>query len=183
MKTPFLFLLIWVLVWSGIASAQQPSRTTPVGQGRYLALDVHGLTGFQRYRYLEGDEINVKVNGDRYRAPVTAVTDSSFSIAVQNEIMDRTENLTIRFADVDRIYERKRIPFVSGLAFVLPVAGVTYAVADYVNPKSLDGRTGRFRFDPQTLIPSGAMLVAGAVFYRLSYPSYRVGKRNRLRAF
>jgi hypothetical protein len=97
--------------------------------------------------------------------------------------MDRTENLTIRFRDVDRIYRRKQIPFITQLGVILPVAGVIYAAADFVNPKSLDGRTGRFLFDKQVLIPSGAMIVAGGIFYKISRPVYRVGKRNRLRAF
>lgn len=152
-------------------------------KARYLALDVHGLTGFHRYRYLEGNEIRFRANGDRYQAPLASVTDSSFSILVQNEIMDRTETQTILFLDVDRIYRPRRIPFVSQLGVLLPVAGVTYAVADFVNAKGFDGRSGRFIFDSQSLIPAGSMIVAGAVFYKLSRPTYRVGKRNRLRAF
>lgn len=152
-------------------------------KARYLALDVHGLTGFHRHRYLEGSEISFRAGRDRYQALLATVTDSSFSILVQNEIMDRTETQTFLFQDVDRIYQRKRIPFISQLGVLLPIAGLTYAVADFVNPKGSDGRSGRFRFDPQSLVPAGAMLVAGGVFYKLSRPVYRVGKRNRLRAF
>ncbi|MCY7358569.1 MAG: hypothetical protein LH609_14150 [Rudanella sp.] len=160
-------------------------QTTPTftKKARYLALDVHGLTGFHRYRYLEGNEISFRTGGDRYAAPLASVTDSSFSILVENEIMDRTETQTILFRDVDRIYQRKRIPFISQLGVLLPIAGVTYAVADFVNAKGNDGRSGRFLFDSQSLIPAGTMIVAGAIFYKLSRPSYRVGKRNRLRAF
>jgi hypothetical protein len=160
-------------------------QTTPnfTQKARYLALDVHGLTGFHRYRYLEGSEIRFRANGDRYAAPLASVTDSSFSILVENEIMDRTETQTILFRDVDRVYQHKRIPFVSQLGVLLPIAGLTYAAADFVNPKALDGRSGRFIFDPQSLIPAGSMIVAGAIFYKLSRPTFRVGQRNRLRAF
>ncbi len=160
-------------------------QTTPTftPKARYMALDVHGLTGFRRYRYLEGSEISFRAGGDRYTSPLASVTDSSFSILVENEIMDRTETQTILFRDVDRIYQRKRIPFVSQLGVLLPIAGVTYAVADFVNARGNDGRSGRFLFDPQSLVPAGSMIVAGAIFYKLSRPTYRVGKHNRLRAF
>lgn len=180
MKTFLCLLFTWIGVSLPMLVCGQSATTS---QSRYLALDVYGLTGFNRLRYLEGDEIQFKANGERYRAPLASVTDSTFDILVRNEIMDRTEPYTIRFADVDRVYKRKRIPFLTELGFVLPIAGVTYAVADFVNPRSLDGRTGRFRFDPQTLWPSGSMIVAGAIFYKLSHPSYRVGKKNKLRAF
>ncbi len=180
-------LLFRTLVCGLIAAlptlALAQTAPVPLKKARYLALDVHGLTGFHRYRYLEGNEIRFRAGGDRYQAPLAAVTDSSFSILVENEIMDRTEAQTILFRDVARIYRHKRIPFVSQLGVLLPIAGLTYAVADFVNSRGLDGRSGRFRFDPQSLIPAGSMIVAGAIFYKLSRPSYRVGKRNRLRAF
>jgi hypothetical protein len=161
------------------------SQTTPPfsKKARYLALDVHGLTGFHRYRYPEGSEIRFRAGGDRYQAPIASVTDSSFSISVENEIMDRTETQTILFRDVERIYQHKRIPFVSQLGVILPIAGLTYAAADFVNPKAPDGRSGRFVFDPKSLVPAGSMIVVGGVFYKLSRPVYRIGKRNRLRAF
>lgn len=180
-------LLFRILICGLIAAlpALTVGQTAPpfTKKARYLALDVYGLTGFHRYRYLEGNEIRFCAGGDHYAAPLASVTDSSFSILVQNEIMDRTEAQTILFRDVDRVYQRKRIPFVSQLGVLLPIAGVTYAVADFVNAKGNDGRSGRFLFDPQSLIPAGSMIVVGAIFYKLSRPSYRIGKKNRLRAF
>ncbi|KAB7730928.1 hypothetical protein F5984_08830 [Rudanella paleaurantiibacter] len=181
---PVYFLLLGcILTTMPLAGLAQRAAALPTLNARYMALDVRGLTGFARYRYQVGDEIRLRAKGDRWEGPVSAVTDSTFDILVLNEIMDRTENLTIRFRDVDRIYRRKQIPFVTQLGVILPVAGVIYAAADFVNPKTLDGRTGRFLFDKQVLIPSGAMIVAGGIFYKISRPVYRVGKRNRLRAF
>lgn len=177
-------LSVWLIAMLlSVAAVGQITPSAPVKKGRYLALDVYGLTGFHRYRYQEGSEISFKAGGTRYKAPVAFVTDTSFSIYVRNEIMDRTEPLTIPFADVDRVYRRNHIPFITELGVVLPIAGVTYTIADFVNPKTLDGRSGRFQFDPQTLIPAGSMIMVGAIFYKLSHPSYRVGKRNRLRVF
>jgi len=182
MKTLCYVLLGWITTFP-VVVVGQTSAPALYKQPHYLALDVHNMTGFHRYRYLEGDEIRFRASGDSYRSTIAAVTDSSFSIYVQNEIMDRTETLTFRFNDVDRIYRRNNIPFITQLGVVLPVAGVTYALADFVNAKGLDGRSGRFLFDPQSLIPSGAMIVAGAIFYKLSRPTYTLGKRSRLRAF
>lgn len=181
---PFLFALALLLV-PGLPqwAVGQTTKTAALPQGRYLALDVNGMGGFHRYRYLEGDEIRFRSGGDVYRATLVAVDDSSFSVSLRNEVMDRMEAIPFRFADVQRIYRRKEIPFISQLGVILPIAGTVYTLADFVNPKSLDGRTGRFRYDPQTLIPAGSMIVAGAIFYKLTRPSYRVGKKNRLRAF
>ena len=183
MKLLFCILIPWLIAVFPLLTVGQTPVAAPVIQARYLALDVHNLTGFHRHRYLEGSEIRFRAGGDRYRAPLASVTDSSFSILVQNELMDRTETQTFLFQNVDRVYRRRRIPFVSQLGVLLPIAGVTYAVADFVNPKALDGRSGRFIFDSKSLIPTGAMIVAGGIFHKLSRPSYQVGKRNRLRAF
>lgn len=182
MKNLCYFLFGWIIT-SPVAVLGQTYAPEPKKQAHYLALDVHNMTGFHRYRYLEGDEIRFRTSDDSYRSTIASVTDSSFSIYVQNEIMDRTETLTFRFSDVERIYRRNNIPFITQLGVILPVAGVTYGLADFVNAKGLDGRSGRFLFDTKSLIPSGAMIVAGAIFYKISRPTYKLGKRSRLRAF
>lgn len=182
MKNIGYFLVGLITTLPGVAVGQTYAPEAKK-QAHYLALDVHNLSGFHRYRYLEGDEIRFRTSDDSYQSTIAAVTDSSFSIYVQNEIMDRTETLTFRFGDVERIYRRNNIPFITQLGVILPVAGVTYGLADFVNAKGLDGRSGRFQFDPQSLIPSGAMIVAGAIFYKISRPTYKLGKRSRLRVF
>ncbi|GAA4395708.1 hypothetical protein GCM10023187_02960 [Nibrella viscosa] len=163
--------------------SQNPKYAVLMRPGRYLALDANNLFRFRRYRFFQGDEFRFKsrTDGTRYNDPLYAVGDSTFSIAVLNEIMNRQEQLSFRLNDVQKVYIDRRIPWVTAGSFILPLAGVVFVIADFVNPRALDGRTGRFIFDNRSLVPAGALVGAGAVCYKLSFPRYRINKNNRLR--
>ncbi|RYF55113.1 MAG: hypothetical protein EOO39_38440, partial [Cytophagaceae bacterium] len=164
-------------------AAYQPSADTlPAMEGqpkstpksRYLAIDVTGTFGrFHRYRIFPGDKMafRAKSDGDKYRYPLTTVSDTAFTIAFQNELYDQPQALSFPLVDVQRVYLTHRIPFVTELGYLLPAAGVIFVVADFVNPRSLDGRTGRFQFDRKSLVPGGLMLLGGALCYKLSHRS------------
>ncbi|GAA4454461.1 hypothetical protein GCM10023189_20950 [Nibrella saemangeumensis] len=195
MKPWLFFLLFTSLTWSVQAQtispdptgsrslSQNPKYAVLMRPGRYLALDANNMVRFRRYRFFEGDEIRFKsrVDGTKYEAPLYVVTDSTFSIIIPNEIMNRQEPLSFRLGDVQKVYIDRQIPWVTAGSFILPLAGVVFAIADYVNPKSLDGRSGRFIFDSRSLVPAGALIGAGAICYKLSFPRYRINKNNRLR--
>jgi hypothetical protein len=109
------------------------------------------------------------------------VSDTAFTIALQNELYDQPQALSFPLVDVKRVYLTRRIPFVSEAAYLLPAAAVVFMVADFVNPRSLDGQTGRFRFDRKALVPGGLLLLGGAVCYKLSHRSYPINDRHRLK--
>ena len=98
-----------------------------------------------------------------------------------NEVMNRPDFPEFKLNDVQKIYVTHRIPFVSAGAVMLPMAGLIFIVADFVNPKASDGRTGRFVFDSRSLIPGGVLMALGGICYKLSYPRYTVNKNHRLR--
>ncbi len=172
------------------AADQSSADTLPAGQAkisqktRYLAVDVTGLLGgFHRYRIFPGETMafRAKSDGDKYRYRLTSVSDTAFTIAFQNELYDQPQALSFPLADVRRVYLTRRIPFVSEAAYILPVAGLIFVVADFVNPRSPDGRTGRFQFDRKSLVPGGLLLLGGAICYKLSHRSYTVNDRHRLK--
>ncbi|MBC8153378.1 MAG: hypothetical protein H7Z72_10740 [Bacteroidetes bacterium] len=178
----FIFLSLPLVGWSQIDSGAT-ARPVPAPV-RYLALDVSGpFGGFHRYRFLQGDRLSFKSTADNYhyREPVYAVTDTSFSISMMNEVMNRPDFPEFRFNEVRKIYITRQIPFVSAGALMLPLAGLVFIVADFVNPKSFDGRSGRFVFDSRSLVPGGALMALGGLCYKLSYPRYTVNKNHRLR--
>ncbi|MEZ0483155.1 hypothetical protein [Fibrella aquatica] len=155
-----------------------------VSKNRYLSIDVTGTFGrFRRYRIFPGETMafRAKSDGDKYRYPLTAVSDTAFTIAFQNELYDQAQPLSFPLVDVKRVYLNQRIPFVSELGYLLPVAAVIFVAADFVNPRSLDGRSGRFLFDRKALVPGGLLLLGGAVCYKLSHRSYSINDRNRLK--
>lgn len=151
---------------------------------RYLALDANPAFGaFSRYRYQVGQPFGFRdTKGDKYRAPLYAVTDSSFSLSMNNEIMGRYEAVPFRFADVKTVFVKRRIPFVTEGAVMLPLAGIIYFLADFINTGT-DGGRGWFTASSRSLIPAGALIAAGGMCYKVSFPRYRVGKKHRLRAF
>ena len=161
---------------------QNPRYAPLLKRNQYLALDVIGPFGFKRYRFHEGDEIRFKARGEVYRETLYAVTDTTFSILVDNEVMNRMETLSFRFDEIRWIKIDRSIPFVSAGAVMLPLAGGVFAVADFVNPKALDGRSGRFRFDPSSLIPAGALVAGGVLCYKLAHARFRINKNHRLKA-
>lgn len=141
---------------------------------RYLALDVnHTLGGFHRYRFFQGDEIHFKARGDKYHEQLYDVTDSTFSILMANEVMNRDEPVTFRFADIQRFYLHRRIPFVTAAGNVFPIAGAVYLLADVVNQRG---------FYTNTLPVVGTLVGSGALFHILSNPHIRLNKNHRLKA-
>ncbi len=140
---------------------------------RYLALDVNQtLGGFRRYRIFEGDEIRFKARGERYRETLYAVSDSTFTVLIANEVMNRDEPVAFRLDEVQRIYLSRRIPFVTAAGNLFPIAGGVYVLASLLNDNFLAERV---------LPVTGALVVSGLIFNRLSNPRFRINKRHRLR--
>lgn len=140
---------------------------------RYLALDVHyTLGGFQRYRFFEGDEIRFKARGQRFREELYEVTDSTFSILVANEVMNRDEPVVFRINEVEKMYINRRIPFITMAGPILPIAGGVYLLASVINNN----------FRAESVLPvAGGMALSGLIFTRLSNPRIRINKNHRLR--
>jgi hypothetical protein len=180
----FLCLLAPSVLAQVPGGSSAPNAAALAKPSRYLALDVvGGLGGFHRYRYFEGDAISFRIRAEagRYRATLTTVTDSSFSVLLPNEVMGRSESVPFRFADAERVYAHRQIPFVTTGSVLLPLAGLVYVLADFLNSRNIDGSGGRMRFDPNSLVPGGALVLAGGVCYKLSNRSYRINDRHRLK--
>lgn len=140
---------------------------------RYLALDVnHTLGGFHRYRFFEGDEIHFKAKGEKYREQLYDVTDSTFSVLMANEVMNRDEPVTFRLNEIQRFYLHRRIPFVTAAGNLFPIAGAVYLIADVVNQRGL------YR---NALPVVGTLVLSGVLFNRLSNPRFRLNKNHRLK--
>jgi len=140
---------------------------------RYLALDVnHTLGGFHRYRFFEGDEIHFKARGQKYREQLYDVTDSTFSVLMANEVMNRDEPVTFRLGDIQRFYLHRRIPFVTAAGNLFPIAGAVYLIADVVN------QGGLYR---NALPVVGTLVLSGVLFHLISNPRVRINKNHRLK--
>jgi hypothetical protein len=174
------------------ATYQPSADTLPVADGqakatpksRYLAVDVTGTFGaFRRYRIFPGETMafRAKSDGEKYRYPLTSVGDTAFTVAFQNELYDQPQALSFPLNDVKRVYLTRRIPFVSEAAYLLPAAAVIFMVADFVNPRSMDGRSGRFRFDPKSAVPGGLLLLGGGICYKFSHRNYAINDRHRIK--
>ncbi|WP_223834189.1 hypothetical protein [Spirosoma profusum] len=140
---------------------------------RYLAFDVnHTLGGFRRYRFFQGDEVHFKANREKYREELYDVSDSTFSILMANEVMNRDEPVTFKLKDVQKVYLHRRIPFVTAAGTLFPLAGGVYMLADFIN----NGQLNR-----NVLPVTGALVLSGVLFHWLSNPHIRVNKNHRLR--
>ena len=140
---------------------------------RYLALDVnHTLGGFHRYRFFVGDELHFKARGEKYNEELYDVTDSTFSILMANEVMNRDEPVTFRFDEIKTVYLHRRIPFVTAAGTLFPIAGGVYLLADVVNNRG---------FYTNTLPVVGALVLSGAIFHLISNPHIHVNKNHRLK--
>lgn len=188
MNVLFTLLLATGLVCPALAqSASDSLQTSLPAQAqatRFLALDVSStLGGFHRYRFFSGDPIRFKsrTDGDKYRAPLYAVTDTSFSLVMNNEIMNRPDYPAFRLNEVQKIYVTHQIPWITAGSVLFPLAGLVFIAADFINPKSPDGHSGRFVFDSKTLLPGGVLIALGGISYKLSYPRYTLNKNHRLR--
>ncbi|GAB3999894.1 hypothetical protein GCM10028807_51430 [Spirosoma daeguense] len=149
------------------------SYTALLRPSRYLAFDVnHNLGGFRRYRFFIGDEFHFKANGEKYREEIYDVTDSTFSVLMANEVMNRDEPVTFRLKDVQKVFIHRRIPFITAAGMLFPLAGGVYMLADFVNNGMLN----------RNVLPvTGSLVLSGIIFNRLSNPHIRVNKNHRLR--
>ncbi|AQG80107.1 hypothetical protein [Spirosoma montaniterrae] len=140
---------------------------------KYLALDVnYRLGGFRRYRFFQGDEIQFRARGQRFREELYEVTDSTFVVLMANEVMNRDEPVVFQISEVQKVYINRRIPFVTAAGTLFPIAGGLYLLADVVNQGI---------FDKRTLPIAGGLALSGLIFHKLSNPRIRIGKNHRLR--
>lgn len=182
-----LFVSAWLLLFEGIAYAQ-PQDTLSTEEllqrkggsyaallrpSRYLALDVnHTLGGFRRYRFFQGDEIHFKARGETYREQLYDVSDSTLTILMANEVMNRDEPVSFRLNEVQTIMIHRRIPFVTAAGTIFPIAGGVYLLADVVNNRG---------FYSNTLPVVGTLVVSGILFHLISNPHIRINKNHRLK--
>ncbi|GAB4028137.1 hypothetical protein [Spirosoma gilvum] len=149
------------------------SYSALIRPSRYLAFDVnHTIGGFRRYRYFIGDELHFKARGEKYREELYDVTDSTFSILMANEVMNRDEPVTFRLDEVKSILLHRRIPFITAAGTLFPIAGGVYLLADIVNNRG---------FYSNTLPVVGSLIVSGVLFHLISNPHIRVNKNHRLK--
>ncbi|WP_080238907.1 hypothetical protein [Spirosoma rigui] len=182
-----LFLFLTLSFFASLAYAQPRDTLTTeqllqrrgtaysalIRPSRYLALDVnHALGGFHRYRFFEGDEIHFKAGGKKYREQLYDVTDSTFTVLMANEVMNRDEPVTFRFTDIQRFYLHRRIPFVTAAGSLFPIAGGVYLIADIVNQQG---------FYANTLPVVGTLLGSGILFHLISNPRVKLNKNHRLK--
>ncbi|WP_080058678.1 hypothetical protein [Spirosoma aerolatum] len=149
------------------------SYSALIRPSRYLAFDVnHAIGGFRRYRYFIGDELHFKARGEKYREELYDVTDSTFSILMANEVMNRDEPVTFRLDEVKTILLHRRIPFITAAGTLFPIAGGVYLLADVVNNRG---------FYSNTLPVVGSLVLSGILFHLISNPHIRVNKNHRLK--
>ncbi|MVM32875.1 hypothetical protein GO755_22740 [Spirosoma sp. HMF4905] len=181
-----LILACWFVV--SVASYAQPQDTLTTEQllqrkgnsytallrpSRYLALDVtHTLGGFHRYRYFIGDDLHFKARGEKYNEELYDVTDSTFSILMANEVMNRDEPVTFRFDEIKTVMLHRRIPFVTAAGTLFPIAGGVYLLADVVNNRG---------FYSNTLPVVGTLVLSGLLFHLISNPHIHINKNHRLK--
>ncbi|SOD77949.1 hypothetical protein [Spirosoma fluviale] len=188
MKFNFRWLFSLVFVFVGHFAIAQPQDTLTTEQllqrkgtafaalirpSRYLALDVnHVIGGFRRYRFFVGDELHFKAGDEKYREQLYDVTDSTFSVLMANQVMNRDEPVTFRFNDVQMVYLNRRIPFITAAGTLFPIAGGVYLLADIVNNRG---------FYSNTLPVVGTLVLSGAFFQIISNPRIRINKNHRLK--
>ncbi|WP_460940696.1 hypothetical protein [Spirosoma humi] len=180
------FMLAFVLISQFAIAQPQDTLTTEqllqrkgtayaalLRPSRYLALDVnHFIGGFQRYRFFVGDELHFKSGGEKYREELYDVTDSTFSVLMANQVMNRDEPVTFRFDDVQKVYLHRRIPFITAAGTLFPIAGGVYLLADVVNNRG---------FYSNTLPVVGTLVLSGALFHIISNPHIRINKNHKLK--
>lgn len=188
LRSIFQFILVFHLSLFGSCALAQPQDTLTTEQllqrkgtaysallrpSRYLALDVnHTLGGFRRYRYFIGDELHFKARGEKYREQLYDVTDSTFSVLMANEVMNRDEPVVFRLNEIQLIYLHRRIPFITAAGTLLPIAGGIYLLADVVNNRG---------FYSNTLPVVGTLVLSGILFHVISNPHIRINKNHRLK--
>ncbi len=186
--SPFIFLFF--LSFSCIAQQilsdkelflrQNPQYQTMLnGDGRYLALDVYRWGGITRHRYFVGDQLRFKLKGKpkRFNETIVAISDSSFTIARFNDILNENEYTEIKFPEIRKIRVYRRIPWVTQGAYMLPIAGGIFLLSDTFIYKG--GMEFAVQFDPKSALIGGGIASLGLLCKRLSFPTYHL-KRHRL---
>lgn len=157
------------------------SRVIATPGQKYLVLDASPVIGgFHRYRFFPGDNIKFRMKNEtiRFNEPVATVTDSSFTIGILNEAVGRMDYQEIKLRDVNLVKVSKKIPFISQLAPILPLAGLIYIGADFFN-KGVDNK--RFTTDTSSLVVGGTMIAGGFICYKLTFASLKINSRNKLK--
>jgi hypothetical protein len=188
MPAAFRYLIVALCLLPALASAQtldtltteqlldrkgSPYQRAQLRPTHYMVFDVnHTVGGFRRYRFFEGDEIHFKARGEKYHEEVYQITDSTFSVLVSNEVMNRDEPVTFRLSEIEKIILHRRIPFVTAAGTIFPAAGAVYLIADAVN----NGQISKKSF-PVT----GAFVLSGIIFHLISNPTVHVNKNHKLR--
>lgn len=161
---------------------QNPNQRALAQPGqRYLALDTYSfLSGFQRKRFFVGDELAFTTRQPRQsmRVTVASINDSTFSYVVINELARSMDYVPVALTNVGRVRVFRRIPWITEGAFMLPLAGLLFVAADFINP-GMDGR--RFTTDVQALAIGGALAGSGFICYKLSFTQPRIRRNNRLK--
>lgn len=149
--------------------------------GRYLALDAYRLGRIKRHRFFVGDEFAFKLKHQRkrYRETIVAISDSSFTFSHFNEILNEPIYTEIKLREVRKIQVYRRIPWVTQGAYMLPVAGGIFLLTDtFIYRGGLDFQ---MNFDPKTALIAGGISSLGIVCAKLSFPTYRIGNKHRLK--
>ncbi|MEZ4901664.1 MAG: hypothetical protein R2822_07845 [Spirosomataceae bacterium] len=187
-----LFALLLLFCWSLLTQAQQildnkalflkqnsHHQTYLSYDGRYLALDVFRMGRIKRHRFFVGDEFTFKLkhHRKRYRENIVAISDSSFTFSEFNSILNEAIYTEVKLEEVRKVKTFKRIPWVTQGAYMLPLAGGIFLLTDtFIYRGGLDFQ---FNFDPKTALIAGGIASLGVVCAKLSFPTYRVGKKNQ----
>lgn len=148
---------------------------------KYLVLDSSPTIGsFHRYRFFPGDQIKFRMKNEtiRFNEPIAGLTDSTITIAIVNEAAVRMDYQDIPLKEIKLIKTYKRIPFISQMAPIFPLAGLLYVGADFFN-RGVDNK--RFTTDGSTIAIGGAFVIAGIISYKLTFSSLKINKKNRLK--
>lgn len=146
----------------------------------YLVLDANSaLGGFYRFRYFEGDRFKFKTITEpgKQKVNIYSIADTSFTHVTYSEAARDLNYFPVRFDEITKVYTHRRIPFITEGAFMLPLAGIVYLIADFVNP-GIDGQ--RWTTSGSSVAVGGGLIATGAVFYKMSFRSFKINKRNRL---
>lgn len=148
---------------------------------KYLILDVSPiLGGFHRYRFYPGDQVQFRMKNEtiRFNDMIAAISDSSFSIGVVNEAVNRMDYQEILLKDIRLFKVQRRIPLISQAAPLLPLAGLLFIGADFFN-KGMDNK--RYTTDAGTIAIGAGLMTAGFICYKITFSSPKINNRNKLK--
>lgn len=144
---------------------------------KYLVLDKGGAA--KRLRFFIGDKFKFKLHSDnqKYVGEIAAISDSTFTFVVFNEITNRFEYQTFVVKDVKRVYVNRRVPFLTAGAFYFPIAGVGVMGLDVINNKGIDAKW----FTSGVVKVGAGLILLGYLGRILSHPTYKINKKHRLK--